>query len=326
MKTSLIHFGRRYWSEFCDFVNVETIYQILDSPLWYNRNLMQGTNYFIKNWFEKGIRRISDLLDQNGNFYTFEMFKALYDVAGTFLDYRRLIAKIPEQWKVNIRDNRIVHRINLFNVNCSLYTQFLIKDKKGCRRFYDIMIRANEITVDNKWVREIGALNEHDFTTYNRTMKDLKEVTLKDFQYKINNKILVTNSFLYRIGKVEDYRCSYCNQDIESIYHLFVDCARVKQFWQELRQWLISVSNLTLILEDKNILFSYQGKNQLVNYIFTLAKHYIYKTKFFANELDVNAFIAILKDKFRCEKYIAYLNNKLAKFLSKWGPLYNTFN
>ena len=72
----------------------------------------------------------------------------------------------------------------------------------------------------------------------------------------------------------------------------------------------------------KNILFSYQGNNQLVNYIFKLAKHYIYKTKFFANELDVNTFKVILKDKFRCEKYIAYLNNKLAK----WGPLYNTFS
>ena len=155
----------------------------------------------------------------------------------------------------------------------------------------------------------------------------------------------------------------------------------------------------------KSILFSYQGTNQLVNYILTLAKHYIYKTKCFiyllrqfvvcltlchfdlvffspfsiaitplgeerahlsafrtfdrfvlvwicqfplpfdvweglrfvilalsgllsfsANEIDVNIFMVILKEKFRCEKYIAYLNNKLAKFLSKWGPLHNTFS
>ena len=97
-----------------------------------------------------------------------------------------------------------------------------------------------------------------------------------------------------------------------------MDCGRVKRFWQDLRQWLLSVANITLILEEKSILFSYQGKNQLVNYILTLAKHYIYKTKFFVNELDVNIFIVILKGKFRFEKYIAYLNNKLAKCLSKW--------
>ena len=74
-----------------------------------------------------------------------------------------LLLKIPDEWKTTIRANMNVHRINLFNVTSNLYTQFLLKDKKGCRRFYDIMIRANEITFENKWVREIGILNEYDF-------------------------------------------------------------------------------------------------------------------------------------------------------------------
>ena len=78
---------------------------------------------------------------------------------------------------------------NLFNATCSLYTKLLIKDKKGRRRFYDIMIRANETSIENKWVSEIGVLNEHDFVNYNRALKGLKEETLKDFQFKINNKI-----------------------------------------------------------------------------------------------------------------------------------------
>ena len=56
------------------------------------------------------------------------------------------------------------------------------------------MIRANETSLENKWVREIGVLNEHDFVNHNRALKDLKEVTLKDFQFKINNKICVTKS------------------------------------------------------------------------------------------------------------------------------------
>ena len=97
-------------------------------------------------------------------------------MAGTFLDYQRLFAKIPDEWKTTIRANMNVHRMNLFNVTSHLYTQFLLKDKKGCRRFYDIMIRAKDMTFENKWVREIGILNEYDFVNYNRAMKDLKEV------------------------------------------------------------------------------------------------------------------------------------------------------
>ena len=43
----------RLWNEFCDMVNGETFWQTLDSPLWYNKNLIQGTNSFIKNWYGK---------------------------------------------------------------------------------------------------------------------------------------------------------------------------------------------------------------------------------------------------------------------------------
>ena len=64
--------------------------------------------------------------------------------------------------------------MNLFNITSNLYTQFLLKDKKGCRRLYDIMIRVYEMTFENKWEREIVILNEYDFVNYNRAMKDLK--------------------------------------------------------------------------------------------------------------------------------------------------------
>ena len=32
--------------------------------------------------------------------------------------------------------------------------QYLIKDKKGCRRLYDTMVGASEIIFINKWERE----------------------------------------------------------------------------------------------------------------------------------------------------------------------------
>ena len=56
-------------------------------------------------------------------------------MAGTFLDYQRLIAKIPDEWKTTIRANMNVHRINLFNVTSNLYTQFLLKIKKEAEDF-----------------------------------------------------------------------------------------------------------------------------------------------------------------------------------------------
>ena len=40
----------------------------------------------------------------------------------------------------------------------------------------------------------------------------LKEVKLRDFQYKITNKILVNKSFLHRINRTDGSLCKYCQQ------------------------------------------------------------------------------------------------------------------
>ena len=84
--------------------------------------------------------------------------------------------------------------------------------------------------------------------------------------------------------------------------------------------------NISINMDKKGILFSYQGKCILKNYIMVVAKHYIYKNKFSAKQLNINSFISMLKVKFQCERYIANINNKVAKFLKKWTPFYNHFN
>ena len=69
-------------------------------------------------------------------------------------------------------------------------------------------------------------------------IKSLKEVKFKDFQYKVNNKILVTKSFLYRINKIDNNLCEYCHRQAETFYHLFIEGEKVKQFWWQLSTWL----------------------------------------------------------------------------------------
>ena len=51
--------------------------------------------------------------------------------------------------------------------------------------------------VTNRWVNQFGNINDKEWKLYNSSIKDIKEVKLSDFQYKIKNKILVTNSFYY---------------------------------------------------------------------------------------------------------------------------------
>ena len=90
--------------------------------------------------------------------------------------------------------------------------------------------------------------------------------------------------------------------------------------------WLLQNINIRLNKDTKCILFSYQGKSKSVNYLLAVAKHYIYKNKFSDKQLNINSFISMLKVKFQCERFIANINNKMSKFLSKWTPFYNYLN
>ena len=42
---------------------------------------------YISARYSNGIKTIGDILDDNGNFYTFDRLKEIYRVRGTFLNY-----------------------------------------------------------------------------------------------------------------------------------------------------------------------------------------------------------------------------------------------
>ena len=54
--------------------------------------------------------------------------------------------------------------------------QLLLKDKKGCKRFYDILIKANNANFRNKWLLEVGQITEEEWENYNLAIHTLKEV------------------------------------------------------------------------------------------------------------------------------------------------------
>ena len=96
------------WAEFCNILPVENRGQILESPLWYNENIGRG-NFILKHWYDNGIRVVYDIVAENGELYTFEQFKVMYNIRGTFLDNKRMLNNISQSWKAQINDNLVFH-------------------------------------------------------------------------------------------------------------------------------------------------------------------------------------------------------------------------
>ena len=110
--------------------------------------------------------------------------------------------------------------------------------------------------VTNRWGNQFENINDEEWKLYNSSIKDIKEVEQADFQYKIHNKILVTNSFLFKIKKINNNGCSYFNEHGETIEHLFLNCSKVKDFWNSLQDWLSNSLIIILNLDEKSLIIS----------------------------------------------------------------------
>ena len=101
----------------------------------------------------------------------------------------------------------------------------------------------------------IGNISENEWNSYNTMIKNINEVKLQEFQFKVNNHILVTKSFLLKIKKVDNERCYFCNQESETILHVLFLCNKVNEFWIALENWLRIQANIELELTAKIFYF-----------------------------------------------------------------------
>ena len=104
---------------------------------------------------------------------------------------------------------------------------------------------------------------------------------VKAFQYKVINSILYTNTKLYKIGFRANDLCTFCDNQPESLTHLFYHCSRSKQFWIEFELYWYLISNQRIRLCLENVLFGILMENacpllQLLNYFTIIGKLYLW--------------------------------------------------
>ena len=116
--------------------------------------------------------------------------------------------------------------------------------------FYDVFVNVNDDIPQNKWQAEIGDISENERKAYFLSIKKWHEVKLRDFQYNINNYILVTITFLAKI-----YKFGIGVFLLQGTTRKNTTCPKIKYIWRELKEWLNTNVNIEISLEDREILF-----------------------------------------------------------------------
>ena len=192
---------------------------------------------------------------------------------------------------------------------------------------YDVFIRNLKYKQNykDKWKSSLDLdIDDNDWNLINMNVtKITQDTTLRWLQYRIIHRCIGTNNMLFRFNMLSSNLCTFCNENPETILHLFCDCKHVEKFWKDLELWLFRNCNIQITFSKNDIcLMKKMYKNQhLFNLIIILAKKHIYKQKLNKSKPTIGMFLIELKSCYFIEKSIYFHKKKYLIFKSRWNLL-----
>jgi len=302
--------------------------QVLSSSIWHNANIKVGNKSVLyRKWNNHGIRYVNDLLAPDGDFMSLSDIQNIYNVQINFLHFYGIKKAISKSFShlLGNSDTILPSPFQGFNTN------IILKDLKGCKRFYNIFVTGKKVYFKcmDKWNRLPGidfVVNDwYKVCAYN--WKCTQEVKLRWFQFRLLNRILCTNPLLVKIGKSDDPKCTFCNEEDESIVHLFWDCNFTHKYWMDFQNWVNNNLNINLLLEREIVLFgNYRYKDFVFNNILLVLKFNIYKSRVKKEIPSFNYGKNDLKQFYLQERFIFNTNSQHQAFNERWHKWKSVFN
>ena len=205
----------------------------------------------------------------------------------------------------------------------SVHVSLLLKYHKGGTFYRTIFDQKSEnyLSIREKWENDLTNFIHDDY--WRKINKNCfivtKDSKLRSFQFKLNNRILTTNDFVFKIGLSENRFCTFCNDYIETISHLFGSCTVVLNFFTNLLTHIhercdVDVSFLTPF----HFIFGYSFSDNFnlgLNKILLFARYFIYKSK--CKNTRLLLFLFYLKSQFEIERKL--LGKQSTFCLIKYG-------
>ena len=306
-------------------IDTQSFDNVMRMPIWFNSQIsIGGSSIFYKKWYDKGIQFICDLFTENGKFCTYIELCNRYNVNILITQYLGI------KQAIMLRFPHLVNAVSNIPFPISLlHIEIMIKHNKGIKHLYNAFISKltyNEKYIQ-KWESELNLPENTNVKKYvdlvNRFTTD---TTLRWFQYRITHRIIATNEYLYKIKVKGNNLCTFCNQDVETIEHLFIGCEKVEILWNNIEQWIYEKCNVMLNFSKHEIIFGKYGKPFIAqNMIVILVKYYIYKNRCRGQQLHFPSIKLDIIHYYKMEKYIYHINRKFKQFYLRWELFKNLF-
>ena len=175
-----------------------------------------------------------------------------------------------------------------------IYWSFLAKEQTTPTSKEKLSAKYHHLTID--WKRG-----------YLLSFRTTLETKLREFQFKILNRIVFTNEKLFRFGMAKSDKFAFCQTEVESIEHLLFSCKLSSVFWKYVLSWLGDNNIIVENLKEEAIIFGKFGVGDdflLVNHILFPGKYYIYSQKCQKGIPSLQGFISRTRRVYNIELYI----------------------
>ena len=271
------------WAQY-SYKNPETLQDILNQFIWFNSHIkIGGKPTYNKTLYTAGIKYVHQILDDRGQILNYHNFNQKFNINVNFLNYFSIINAIPTTWK-NIIKMEYGNKLNAPDYNYTI-NKIINAKTKICKMVYKDM--ENQITqppqkVFTKW---------EQYFEQNLTMADWLNsfqiinsctnlIDLRYFHFKMLHLILANNEALYRWKLIESDLCGFCEEEIETLYHTYLECEVTKRFWKDLENYLYGKLGIRIPLTKQEIILGCKGTNmELWNLIYLLGKRFVYSCR-----------------------------------------------
>ena len=206
--------------------NPSSLSEIVNQVTWNNRFIcIDSRSVYSEKLLDAGLIKIGNLYDENGEFkLDKEPWRSSLSPVDHFLIFRLLNA-FPQEWRKELKLNRASIYGNTQHQNLSSFALCIDGKKKSLdklfsKSLYEIFVSkiSCKPTAMKKYEEAFNTETFHlDWEKiYLLPFKTTLHTKLREFQYKILNRILYTSDMLFKFKKVDSPLCYFCGKELET--------------------------------------------------------------------------------------------------------------
>ena len=197
------------------------------------------------------------MFNVDGKILSYEQFQNKYDIHVQchfleFLGIKTAVENYIRQLGIDLITDPfpLTNRVLPFNV------ELILKSSKGSQDMYKLLVyKTVSPKSQAKWDQLFQNLELNWKIIYNIPKICCKNTKLHWFQYRILHRILATNDLLTKMNIKQNNLCTFCNEEIEKLEHLFWHCNTVNIFWENIEQWIYDKNDYLINIDKVRAIF-----------------------------------------------------------------------